>query len=80
MGAPKLKRVSSESRLDPFIIEVLEKIKESDLSMAQIEEKSGVSSQTIHGWANGQDGRLSYLKAVVEALGHEIRVEVRDQL
>ena len=79
MGAPKLKRVDDKAKLDPFVKDLLEKIKESDLSIAQIEERSGVSAQTIHGWANGGDARISYFKAVVEAIGHKIKIDVREQ-
>jgi len=69
-----LKLKNNVMNCSPLMKEVMGLVKQSDLDMTSIADKSGVSQQGLRNWVKGTDPRLSYVVAVLNTLGFDLGV------
>src|SRR6478752_8250721 len=73
MSGLKLLKSYNFTDKDPVIDKMRSPVKQSELSYAQISEKSGVSASTIYNWFEGTTKRPQYatVVAVMRVLGYK---------
>jgi transcriptional regulator with XRE-family HTH domain len=73
MSGLKLLKSYNFTDKDPVIDKMRSPVRQSELSYAQISEKSGVSASTIYNWFEGTTKRPQYatVVAVMRVLGYK---------
>ena len=63
----------------PIVAKIYDLIVEQDITMADLDRKSGVSRSTISTWRKRPPGAWASLEAVLNTLGHELVIRRRDE-
>jgi len=75
---PRRRQAKPLKGIDPLIAWVATFAAGERVNRRDLEKKSGVTARTICGWVSeGNDPKLSNLRAVIGALGYELKLERR---
>lgn len=67
-------RLKNTGRAAPLVRDVLSKVANSQMTITDIQRKSGVSLNTMYGWTAGRSPGIHLIIAVAGALGYELKL------
>ena len=76
MGRPR--RAASSTLADPAVKSLFEAMDLHGVKTCHVEQVAGLGARTIHKWRDGQEPKISTLRAALNSIGYEIVVMTKE--